>query len=176
MGLTKEMGRQGLILDPGQRFRVDLTNALDEEMIIHWHGQIPSNAQDGMPNLPMPLLQQGEMRSYDYAPMPATHWMHSHVPVQEMDLLAAPLIVRRIDDLAETDSGAFDIDLAQERLLWAVRAEGDPSLVLRPVDRAHMIVLGGAMQHYLWTIYGQTWGSHTPHLFTGMMTEFAVSA
>lgn len=31
--------------------------------------------------------------------MPGTHWMHSHVPVQEMSLLAAPLIVRRPEDL-----------------------------------------------------------------------------
>jgi FtsP/CotA-like multicopper oxidase with cupredoxin domain len=85
MGLTNEAGRQGLILDPGQRFRVDLTNSLDEETIIHWHGQIPPNVQDGVPNLPMPLLQPGETRSYDYAPMPGTHWMHSHVPVQEMN-------------------------------------------------------------------------------------------
>ncbi|MGB3408148.1 MAG: multicopper oxidase domain-containing protein, partial [Jannaschia sp.] len=99
MGLTDGMGRQGLFLDPGKRFRVDLTNALDEETIIHWHGQIPPNAQDGVPNLPMPLLQPGETRSYDYAPMPGTHWMHSHVPVQEMSLLAAPLIVRRPEDL-----------------------------------------------------------------------------
>ncbi len=356
MGLTDGMGRQGLFLDPGKRFRVDLTNALDEETIIHWHGQIPPNAQDGVPNLPMPLLQPGETRSYDYAPMPGTHWMHSHVPVQEMSLLAAPLIVRRpedltadrqevvmflhdfafrpaaevlaeitqgaahhdmssmdapaqnlsgvsgkdhsgmsmpgmtmggmgaggmvmdlndfdfdaylandrtladpeviaverggrvllrvinaaaatsfwidtdgvsarlvavdghgvepvagtrfglamaqrldleidlpdagafpilalregarertgiilatagavvrrIDDLAETESSAFDIDLAQEGLLQAARAQGAPSLAPRPVDRSHMIMLGGAMQPYLWTINGQTWGGHTP--------------
>jgi FtsP/CotA-like multicopper oxidase with cupredoxin domain len=356
MGLTNGAGRQGLILDPGQRFRVDLTNALDEETIIHWHGQIPPNVQDGVPNLPMPLLQPGETRSYDYAPMPGTHWMHSHVPVQEMSLLAAPLIVRRpedltadrqevvmflhdfafrpaaevlaeitqgaahhdmsgmdapaqnlsgmsgmdhsgmsmpgmtmggmgaggmvmdlndfdfdaylandrtladpeviaversgrillrvinaaaatsfwidmggiparlvavdghgvepvagtrfglamaqrldleidlqesgafpilalregarertgiilatagaqvrrIDDLAETDSGAFDIDLAQEGLLRAARTEGAPLLAPRPVDRSHMIMLGGAMQPYLWTINGQVWGNHTP--------------
>jgi FtsP/CotA-like multicopper oxidase with cupredoxin domain len=32
--------------------------------------------------------------------MPGTHWMHSHVPVQEMQLLAAPLIVRSAADLA----------------------------------------------------------------------------
>ena len=99
MGLTNGAGTQGLILDPGQRFRVDLTNALEEETIIHWHGQIPPNVQDGVPNLPMPLLQPGETRSYDYAPMPGTYWMHSHVPVQEMSLLAAPLIVRRPEDL-----------------------------------------------------------------------------
>jgi len=99
MGLTNGTGKQGLILDPGQRFRVELTNALQEQTIIHWHGQIPPNVQDGVPNLPMPLLKPGEMRSYDYAPAPGTYWMHSHVPVQEMGLLAAPLIVRRPEDL-----------------------------------------------------------------------------
>ena len=99
-GLTNLAGGQGLILDPGQRFRVDLTNNLDVETIIHWHGQLPPNVQDGVPNLPMPLMKTGEMRSFDYAPNPGTHWMHSHVPVQEMNLLAAPLIVRTAEDLA----------------------------------------------------------------------------
>ncbi len=99
-GLINGAGGQGLILDPGQQFRVDLTNSLDVETIIHWHGQLPPNAQDGVPDLPMPLLKTGEMRSFDYVPNPGTHWMHSHVPVQEMNLLAAPLIVRTAADMA----------------------------------------------------------------------------
>lgn len=90
----------GLVLDPGQRFRVDLTNDLDVGTIIHWHGQIPPNAQDGVPDMPMPLLAPGETRSYDFEPRPGTHWMHSHVPIQEMQLLAAPLIVRTQNDLS----------------------------------------------------------------------------
>ncbi|NNU80458.1 multicopper oxidase family protein [Halovulum dunhuangense] len=93
-------GGQGLVLDPGQRFRVDLTNDLDTGTIIHWHGQIPPNAQDGVPDMPMPLLSPGETRSYDFEARPGTHWMHSHVPTQEMQLLAAPLIVRSEEDLA----------------------------------------------------------------------------
>lgn len=92
-------GGQGLTLDPGQRFRVDLTNDLDVGTIVHWHGQIPPNAQDGVPDMPMPLLTPGETRSYDFEARPGTHWMHSHVPVQEMQLLAAPLIVRSHEDL-----------------------------------------------------------------------------
>lgn len=99
-GLENATGGQGLILDPGQRLAVELTNDLDVETIIHWHGQIPPNAQDGVPGLPMPLMASGERRSYDFAPLPGTHWMHSHVPVQEMQLLAAPLIVRSPVDLA----------------------------------------------------------------------------
>ena len=93
-------GGQGLVLDPGQRFRVDLTNDLDVETIIHWHGQTPPNAQDGVPDLPMPLFAPGETRSYDFEARPGTHWMHSHVPIQEMHLLAAPLIVRSPEDAA----------------------------------------------------------------------------
>lgn len=57
-GLAGPSG-QGLILDPGQRFRIDLTNELDIGTIIHWHGQIPPNAQDGVPDMPMPLLAPG---------------------------------------------------------------------------------------------------------------------
>ncbi len=100
-GLLNSAGGVGLTLDPGQRFRVDLTNSLDLETIIHWHGQIPPNAQDGVPDLPAPLLKPGETRSYDFEPTLGTHWMHSHVPNQEMQLLAAPLIVRSAADLAE---------------------------------------------------------------------------
>jgi FtsP/CotA-like multicopper oxidase with cupredoxin domain len=99
-GLTNATGGQGLILDPGQAFRVDLRNDLAEDTLIHWHGQVPPNDQDGVPNLPMPLLKPGETRSYDYPTMPGTFWMHSHIPVQEMSLLAAPLILRSAQDLA----------------------------------------------------------------------------
>ena len=99
-GLLDANGRSGLVLDPGQRFAVDLTNAMPEPTIVHWHGQIPPNAQDGVPGIPMPMLQPGETRAYDYAARAGTHWMHAHVAEQEMNLLTAPLIVRRPEDLA----------------------------------------------------------------------------
>ncbi|MFV0383066.1 multicopper oxidase family protein [Paracoccus sp. (in: a-proteobacteria)] len=91
---------KGLVLEPGQRFRVDLRNDLDQPTLIHWHGQTPPNAQDGVPDMPMPMLAPGESRSYDFDPVPGTHWMHAHVPLQEIRLLAAPLIVRSAGDVA----------------------------------------------------------------------------
>jgi FtsP/CotA-like multicopper oxidase with cupredoxin domain len=100
LGLIGPDGRPGVMLDPGQRFAVDLTNDLDVETIIHWHGQIPPNVQDGVPDAPMAALKPGEVRSYDFAPSAGTHWMHSHIPIQEMQMLAAPLIVRRPEDIA----------------------------------------------------------------------------
>ena len=95
--LANSTGGSGLILNPGEQFRVDLSNDLDVETIIHWHGQLPPNAQDGVPNT-NPMLAIGETRSYDFEPLAGTHWMHSHVPAQEMQLLAAPLIVRSAAD------------------------------------------------------------------------------
>jgi len=77
-------------------------------------------------------------------------------------LATAGAKVRRIEDLGQTESGAFDLDLAQEASLRAARLDGVPLLAPRPVDRSHTIMLGGAMQPYLWTINGQTWGNHTP--------------
>ena len=67
---------------------------------MHWHGQIPPNSQDGVPDIPLPMLKPGEVRAFDYEPIPGTYWMHCHVPVQEMELLAAPLIVRSAADVA----------------------------------------------------------------------------
>ncbi len=99
-GLMDGNGRSGLVLDPGQAFAVDLTNTLTEPTIIHWHGQIPPSAQDGVPDMPMATLQPGESRAYDFAARPGTHWMHAHIPAHEMLLLAAPLVVRRPEDVA----------------------------------------------------------------------------
>ena len=99
-GLLGSNGQSGLVLDPGQRFAVDLTNSLADPTIIHWHGQIPENAQDGVPDMPMPVLQPGETRAYDFSARAGTHWMHAHIPAHEMMLLAAPLIVRRPEDVA----------------------------------------------------------------------------
>lgn len=98
-GILDDQGRSGLVLNPGEAFRVDLLNELDTPTIVHWHGQIPPNAQDGVPDMPQPALAAGERRSFDFTATPGTHWMHSHIPVQEMELLAAPLIVRRPEDL-----------------------------------------------------------------------------
>jgi FtsP/CotA-like multicopper oxidase with cupredoxin domain len=99
-GILNDQGQSGLILNPGEAFRVDLLNELNTPTILHWHGQIPPNAQDGVPDMPQSVLAAGERRPFDFAATPGTHWMHSHIPVQEMELLAAPLIVRRAEDVA----------------------------------------------------------------------------
>ncbi len=97
-GIRQPNGTAGLILDPGARFRVDLTNRAGEDTVIHWHGQTPPYAQDGVVDANRPAIRDGASASYDFAARPGTHWMHSHHGLQEQRLMAAPLIVRTEED------------------------------------------------------------------------------
>lgn len=62
--------------------------------MIHWHGLTPPVQQDGVPGLSGPPLAAGQSKDYRfYNSRTGTHWMHSHLGLQEQQLLAAPLIV-----------------------------------------------------------------------------------
>lgn len=93
-GIRQFNGTSGIVLEPGQPFNVELENRLAEETIIHWHGQTPPYPQDGVVSEGNPSLLAGATRRYDFVPRSGTHWMHSHIGLQEQLLLAAPMIVR----------------------------------------------------------------------------------
>ena len=98
-GLRRPDGQSGLILDPGERFTVDLLNRTGEPTIVHWHGQTPPPDQDGVTDTGyVAPIAPGATQRYDFPARPGTHWMHSHHGLQEQELLAAPLIVRSADD------------------------------------------------------------------------------
>ncbi len=91
--------RQGITLSPGERFHVDLVNQAGTSTLVHWHGQLPPWKQDGFPWPQTPPIPAGDTRSYDYAPIAGTYWMHSHHGMQEQSLMTAPLIVRSAEDV-----------------------------------------------------------------------------
>ncbi len=102
-GIESSAGGRGLSLLAGERFRARVRNSLQEETLLHWHGLNPPSAQDGVPMLSQAALKPGEQADYDFAnSRSGTHWMHSHLGLQEQQLLAAPLIVR------ETPEPLFD--------------------------------------------------------------------
>jgi len=103
-GLVQPDGRHGIVAEAGKRFHVQLVNALDEHTLVHWHGLTPPSDQDGVPELSQPSLGAGSDYEYDFAlARPGTNWMHSHVGLQEQQLLAAPLIVRDPADAARDE-------------------------------------------------------------------------
>jgi FtsP/CotA-like multicopper oxidase with cupredoxin domain len=103
-GLLQPDGTHGLVMNAGDRFRVRLTNAVEEPALIHWHGLTPPNSQDGVPGVTQAPLQPGASHDYDFAvALPGTNWMHSHHVLQEQSLMAAPLIVRDPGDAARDE-------------------------------------------------------------------------
>ncbi len=95
-GMAQANGVAGLFAEEyGNRFRVRLVNELPTDTLIHWHGLTPPSEQDGVPGLSQPALPAGQTYDYDFVHNRAgTFWMHSHLGLQEQQLLAAPLIVR----------------------------------------------------------------------------------
>jgi len=102
-GIVGPDGKPGLNLVYGEDFDVELFNGLGEPSAIHWHGLTPPTLMDGVPKLSGAALKAGETRPYRFAnKRVGTHWMHSHLGLQEQQLLAAPLIVH------ETTKPVFD--------------------------------------------------------------------
>jgi FtsP/CotA-like multicopper oxidase with cupredoxin domain len=96
-GIVGPNGKAGLEMVLGEPFRFNLKNEIDDTTLIHWHGLTPPTAQDGVPHLSSPLINIGESRLYDFEnTKPGTHWMHSHLGLQEQRMLAAPLIVHEL--------------------------------------------------------------------------------
>jgi FtsP/CotA-like multicopper oxidase with cupredoxin domain len=94
-GITDTHGRSGLTVNQADGFHVRLRNALDLPTLVHWHGLTPPAQLDGVPGLSQNALNAGEGFEYHFPLLTSgTHWMHSHVGLQEQQLLAAPLIVR----------------------------------------------------------------------------------
>jgi FtsP/CotA-like multicopper oxidase with cupredoxin domain len=88
-------GWQALELGYGKRFAVDIENGLDEATLLHWHGLTPPSEMDGVPMLSGPAIAPGDTRSVSFLNLrTGTHWVHSHVGLQEQKLLAAPVVVR----------------------------------------------------------------------------------
>jgi FtsP/CotA-like multicopper oxidase with cupredoxin domain len=100
-GIEGPGGKPGLRLEPGQAFRVRLYNQSDVPSVIHWHGQTPPHGQDGVAHLSQDPVPPGGSHDYDFENVrTGTHWMHSHIGLQEQQMMAAPLVVLSREDLA----------------------------------------------------------------------------
>ena len=142
-GIEGPGGRPGLSFKLGERFNVRLLNDTGVDTLIHWHGLTPPSAQDGVPVLSQAVLAQGQAYDYDFANAKSgTHWMHSHVGLQEQMMLAAPLIVR------ETDQPLWD---EQEHVVmvhdFTFRDAGEILSELRMGGGGHAAHTAQAMDH-----------------------------
>jgi len=92
-------------LREGQNVRLHVTNTLDEDTSIHWHGLLVPFQMDGVPGVSFPGIKPGETFVYEFpVRQSGTYWYHSHSGLQEQEGHYAPIII----DPAGPDPVAYD--------------------------------------------------------------------
>jgi CopA family copper-resistance protein len=78
----------------GDTVTMRVTNTLDEDASIHWHGIILPANMDGVPGLSFHGIRPGETYVYRFTVRQAgTYWYHSHSGFQEQLGLYGPLVI-----------------------------------------------------------------------------------
>jgi Trp operon repressor len=75
-------------------FDVIVKNKTRVPLVLHWHGIVGPNDQDGVPYVTQLPIAPGKSYHYQFKLNQAgTFWLHSHYKLQEQKLMAAPLII-----------------------------------------------------------------------------------
>ena len=89
----------------GQNVRLSVTNDLDEETSIHWHGILVPFQMDGVPGISFPGIKPGQTFVYEFPiKQSGTYWYHSHSGLQEAEGHYGPIVI----DPAGPDPVAYD--------------------------------------------------------------------
>ena len=97
---TRAIGINGTVPAPllrfkeGQKVRLAVTNTLDEDSSIHWHGLLVPFTMDGVPGVSFPGIKPGETFVYEFPLIQSgTYWYHSHSGSQEQMGHYGPIII-----------------------------------------------------------------------------------
>ena len=94
-----------LRLREGQNARLSVTNTLDEDTSIHWHGVLLPFQMDGVPGISFPGIRPRETFVYEFpVRQHGTYWYHSHSGLQEAMGHYGPIVI----DPAGADPVACD--------------------------------------------------------------------
>lgn len=81
-------------LREGQNVRLHVTNNLEEDSSIHWHGLLLPFQYDGVPGVSFPGIKPGETFTYEFpVRQNGTYWWHSHSGLQEQAGHYGPIII-----------------------------------------------------------------------------------
>jgi CopA family copper-resistance protein len=97
---AEAIGVNGTVPAPLIRFRegdeitLNVTNRLNMDSSIHWHGLLVPFYMDGVPGVSFPGIKPGETFQYKFAvPQNGTYWYHSHSGLQEQLGHYGPIII-----------------------------------------------------------------------------------
>ncbi len=101
-------GTFGYIGTKGQDFNVIVQNKTHVPLVLHWHGLIDPNDQDGVPYVTqLPIPPGGNYHYHFELKQAGTYWLHSHYKFQEQKLMAAPLIIHDPQEKREPEAVMF---------------------------------------------------------------------
>ncbi|MYE07553.1 MAG: multicopper oxidase domain-containing protein [Oligoflexia bacterium] len=83
-----------LYFKEGKKAVIHVTNKMDVETSVHWHGILLPNFQDGVPYLTTPPIKPGKTHKFEFTlRQSGTYWYHSHTSLQEQRGLYGAIIV-----------------------------------------------------------------------------------
>jgi L-ascorbate oxidase len=89
----------------GEDVTINVTNKLDTDTSLHWHGLLVPYTQDGVPGMSFPGIKPGETFTYRFTTKQSgTYWYHSHSGMQEQEGVYGPLVI----DPAGRETFKFD--------------------------------------------------------------------
>ena len=131
-GMTINGGIPGPVLEfeEGDLAIINVTNKMDEETSVHWHGLILPNFYDGVPYLTTPPIEPGTTFQYRIPiNQSGTYWYHSHTMLQEQKGVYGSIIIHPKEKTLE-----YDKDLVVVLSDWT---NEKPMNVLRNLKRGN---------------------------------------
>lgn len=109
---------------------INVTNKMDEETSVHWHGLILPNIFDGVPYLTTPPIKPGATFQYRIpVNQSGTYWYHSHTMLQEQKGMYGSIVIQPKEKTLE-----YDKDLVVVLSDWT---NEKPMNVLRNLKRGN---------------------------------------
>ncbi len=131
-GMTINGSIPGPVLEftEGDLALINVTNKMDKETSVHWHGLILPNFYDGVPYLNTPPIEPGETFQYRIPiNQSGTYWYHSHTMLQEQSGVYGSIIIHPKEKTLE-----YEKDLVVMLSDWT---NEDPMNVLRNLKRGN---------------------------------------
>ncbi len=114
-----------LIWREGEEVTIYVTNNLNEDTSLHWHGIILPNNMDGVPKLTFDGIKPGETFTYKFkVKQSGVYWYHSHSGLQEQSGIHGAIVIKP----KEKEPYEYDRDYLIELSDWT---DEDPKSVYR---------------------------------------------
>ena len=86
----------------GDEITIHVTNNLNEDSSIHWHGIIIPSDMDGVPGISFDGIPAGETFTYKFPVVQSgTYWYHSHSGFQEQSGVYGAIIIEPKEEILE---------------------------------------------------------------------------